>query len=157
MSDDETPWLDLEELDIIGQSRHPLNARRLQDSPYAQEVAYFVTHPTTRPPRAYRQHPQGTSLKNMAVWAEHALMIRLWVRRPLRQRNMRELGLFRGTWNGVAVNQNLIPQAGWDLSDAFRGRGVEAGSAPASANVSCERINGMNPFRAVSSRNCKNG
>jgi len=127
MSDDESPWLDLEELEIIGQSRHPLNERRLQDSPYAQEVAYFVTHPTTRPPRAYRQHPQGTSLKNMAVWAEHSLMIRLWVRRPLRQRNLRELGLFRGTWQGVPVNQNLIPQGDGTYRIHFEGPELKQG------------------------------
>ena len=67
MCDAEPPWLDLEELDLIGQSRHPLNERRLKGSPFAQEVAYYLAHPDARPPRAYRQHPHGTSLKNMAV------------------------------------------------------------------------------------------
>jgi hypothetical protein len=127
MCDAEPPWLDLEELDLIGQSRHPLNARRLQDSPYAQEVAYYLKHPDARPPRAYRQHPQGTSLKNMAVWAEHSLMLRIWAHRPLRQRNMRELGLFQGTWQGVQVNQNLIPQADGTYRIHFEGEELKKG------------------------------
>jgi hypothetical protein len=127
MCDAEPPWLDLEELDLIGQSRHPLNERRLQDSPYAQEVDYYLKHPDARPPRAYRQHPQGTSLKNMAVWAEHSLMLRLWVHRPLRQRNMRELGLFQGTWQGVPVNQNLVPQADETYRIHFEGAELKKG------------------------------
>jgi hypothetical protein len=127
MCDAEPPWLDLEELDIIGQSRHPLNERRLQDSPYAQEVAYYLAHPHTRPPRAYRQHPQGTSLKNMAVWAEHSLMLRLLVHRPLRQRNLRELGLCRGTWKGVQVNQNLIPEGDGTYRIHFEGEELKQG------------------------------
>jgi hypothetical protein len=127
MCDAELPWLDPEELDLIGQNRHPLNARRLQDSPYAQEVAFYVAHPHTRPPRAYRQHPQGTRLKNMAVWAEHSLMLRLWVHRPLRQRTMRELGLFQGTWNGMQINQNLIPQGDGTYRIHFEGAELKKG------------------------------
>jgi hypothetical protein len=127
MCDAELPWLDLEELDLIGQSQHPLNERRLQDSPYAQEVAFYLKHPDARPPRAYRQHPQGTNLKNMAVWAEHSLMLCLWVHRPLRQPNMRELGLFQGTWKGVPVNQNLIPQGDGTYRIHFEGVELKKG------------------------------
>jgi hypothetical protein len=45
------------------------------------------------------------------VWAEISLMLRLWVRRPLRQRNMRELQL--GT--------NLIPQPNGEYVMLFKG------------------------------------
>jgi hypothetical protein len=127
MSDAEPPWLDLEELDLVGQSRHPLNERRLQDAPYAQEVAYYLAHPHGRPAQAYQQHPQGSNLKLMAVWAQHSRMLRLWVHRPLRQRNMRELGLFQGTWRGVLVNQNLVPQADGTYRIHFEGAELKKG------------------------------
>jgi hypothetical protein len=68
MCNAELPWLDLEELDLSGQSCHPLNARRLQDSPYAREVAFFVAHPHTRPPRAYCQHPRARIPRIWPSW-----------------------------------------------------------------------------------------
>jgi hypothetical protein len=52
-------WLDLEELDLIGQSQHPLNERRLQGLPYAQEVAYDLSHPTTSAPASLSPTPLG--------------------------------------------------------------------------------------------------
>jgi hypothetical protein len=90
-------------------------------------VAYYLVHPTTRPPRAYRQHPQGSNLKMMAVWAEHSLMLRLLVHRPRRQRNVRELGLCRGTWKGVPVNQNLVPQGDGTYWIYFEGEELKQG------------------------------
>jgi hypothetical protein len=79
------------------------------------------------PPKAYKQHPQGSNLKMMAGWAQHSLMLRLWVHRPLRQRNMRELGLFQGTWKGVPVNQNLVPQADGTHRIHFEGKELKKG------------------------------
>lgn len=51
----------------------------------------------------------------------------IWVHRPLRQRNMRELGLVRGTWHGMQVNQNLIPQADGTYRIHFEGEELKQG------------------------------
>jgi hypothetical protein len=130
LDDRELPWLDLEELDIIAQARHPLNDRRLQDSAYAREVEFFLKHPGQRPVRAYRNKPYGTNLHNMAVWAEHALMLRLLIHRPLRQRNIRELAIrdpekYEKDWQGVPFAKNLLPQTDGSYRLHFEGAGLK--------------------------------
>jgi hypothetical protein len=110
----EALWLDLEELNLIGESRHPLNPARLRQgtSPWTRWLANHIAHPDLYPlerrfsrTNARRDRtgkPYGfVTLRHMAVWVEVSLMLQLWVRRPLRQRNIRELRL----------QTNLIPQA----------------------------------------------
>jgi hypothetical protein len=133
MDDREPPWLDLEELNAIADARHPLNERRLQDSPYAREVDYFLKHPGERPPKAYRNKPQGTNLHSMAVWAEHALMLRLLIHRPLRQRNLRELAIrdperHEESWCGIPFARNLLPQRDGSYRLRFESRGLKVGT-----------------------------
>jgi hypothetical protein len=40
---------------------------------------------------------------------------------------MRELGLFQGSWQGVQVNQNLIPQADGTYRIHFEGEELKKG------------------------------
>jgi hypothetical protein len=129
MDDREPIWLDLEELNVIAEARHPLNIRRMHDSAYAREVDFYLKHPGERPVRAYRNKPYGTNLHNMAVWAEHALMLKLLVHRPLRQRNIRELAIrdprkSKQSWHGIPFVNNLI-QTGGFYRLHFQGEGLK--------------------------------
>jgi hypothetical protein len=78
-------WLSLPELESIGLSRYPLNARRLQELRW--------------------QRIQATTWTRTALWVQHSLMLRFLIRIPFRQRNLREmrlghnlLHLPNGTW-----------------------------------------------------------
>ena len=73
--DKSTRWLSLRQLDEIGESLHPLNARRLHDFPILKQPYYAHMH----------------SQRYMAHTAEFGLIIRLLVRLPMRQRCIREM------------------------------------------------------------------
>jgi hypothetical protein len=114
--DKEALWLDLEEIDLIGQSRHPRNPRFLDGSTsWVRWLQKHMDDPQAFPvpSRLSKNRPgrNGFTLSYMAVWAEVSLMLRLWVRRPLRQRNMREMQL--GT--------NLISQPNGEYVMVFKG------------------------------------
>ena len=113
--DKESIWLDLEELERIGESRHPRNARHLDGStPWVTWLQKHIDDPRTFPVEQWRKTVPirgAVTLRYYAVWAEISLMLRLWVRRPLRQRNMREMQL--GT--------NLIPQPNGEYVMLFKG------------------------------------
>jgi hypothetical protein len=130
IDDREAPWLDLEELNTIAEARHPLNARRLHDSAYAREVDFYLKHPGQHPPKAYRNKPYGSNLHVMATWAGHALMLRLLIHRPLRQRNLRELAIRdprkgEGPWQGIPFVNNLLPQPDGSYRLHFQGDGLK--------------------------------
>jgi hypothetical protein len=99
--DKESLWLDLEELDLIGQSRHPANPRRMEGQP-SEWTRWLFTY--LADPDAVRLPPswlagEGPNMKLVTMWIGLSLMIRFWVHRPLRQRQIRDMKL-----------SNLIPQ-----------------------------------------------
>jgi hypothetical protein len=130
--DKEERWLDLEEIDLIGQSRDPFNPKRVAED-HSPWMRWFLQHrsdpETFSVERRYGrittntrldQHgkPYGLmTLKHYAVWAELSLMLRLWCHRPLRSRNIREL----------SVKQNLIPQVNGGYLMVFRGDELKVG------------------------------
>lgn len=90
-------WLLLKEIESVGLSIYPLNAKRLRDYPYA---AY--TRQRVMGPRGGGKH---RTFGRTALYVEMSLILRLLVRIPLRQRNIREMRLDRnllrqrdGTW-----------------------------------------------------------
>jgi hypothetical protein len=97
-------WLSLPELEAVGLSRYPLNAQRLHQSKLARQI---------------HQHkaPARTSLRGMAVWVGHSLILRLLVRIPLRQRNVREMRLHD--------NLRRLPNGTWQLT--FQGPELKIG------------------------------
>lgn len=90
--DKDLRMLTLEELEWIGQSIYPLNARRLHELPYLAEVQRHVDDPVRYPTLGRGRHfdKRGNG-RHLALWAEASLIIRLMVRRPLRQINVREI------------------------------------------------------------------
>jgi hypothetical protein len=93
--DKEALWLDLEELDLIGQSRHPGNPRRLYGDPSDWTVwlmRYLADPDAVRLPPSWLAG-KGPNMKLVTMWIGVSLMLRFWVRRPLRQRQIRELKL----------------------------------------------------------------
>jgi hypothetical protein len=94
--DKDLRMLTLEELEWIGQSVYPLNERRLQDVPYLSDVVQHVHDPIAYP-KFWSGHSHATG-GHLALWVGASLIIRLMVRRPLRQINVRQL----------LIDQNLI-------------------------------------------------
>jgi integrase len=96
--DKSTRWLTLAQLEEVGLSLYPLNARRLQE------------YRTLRYPSYARAH----SKRWTALYVEMSLMIRLLIRLPMRQRCIREMRLGRnlyqdhaGTWQIRFVGTEL--------------------------------------------------
>jgi Phage integrase family len=91
--DKEALWLDMEELDLIGQSRHPANARRFEGPPtqWTQFMKDYLADPDAvrLPPSWLAGH--GPNMKTVTMWIGLSLMIRFWCHRPLRSRQVREL------------------------------------------------------------------
>jgi integrase len=73
--DKEKRWLSLAQLEEVGLSLYPLNARRLQDYRFLKEPAY-----------AHRHSKRWT-----ALYVAFSLIIRLLIRLPMRQRCIREM------------------------------------------------------------------
>jgi hypothetical protein len=111
-------WLTLEQLEAIGCSRYPFNAKRLLEYEYAR--------------RLYRGRRASGSMRRIAIWVELSLIIRLLVRIPLRQRNIRELQL----------GQNLIPPSTptgtWQIR--FRGAELKVGYRHGRENILVHNI-----------------
>ena len=97
-------WLSLLDLEVVGRSRYPLNAQRLRDSKLARQIHQH-------------QVPQRATLRGMAVWVQHSLILRLLVRIPLRQRNIREIRLDH--------NLRRLPDGTWQLT--FQGPELKIG------------------------------
>jgi hypothetical protein len=99
--DKEALWLDLEEIDLIGQSRHPANPRRMEGQPsdWTRWVCRYLDDPDAVPIPASWLAGEGPNLKLVTMWIGLSLMIRFWVHRPLRSRQVREMKL-----------SSLIPQ-----------------------------------------------
>jgi hypothetical protein len=90
--DKDLRMLTLEELEWIGQSIYPLNERRMQEIPYLSEVVEHVNDPVRYPTLGRGKNPlKQANGRRLALWAEASLIIRLMVRRPLRQINVREM------------------------------------------------------------------
>jgi integrase len=85
--DKEPSLIPLRELERIGLSCYPLNEERLQRSAFARAVAQHIRDPQQYP------LPYRTSLFKTATAVQMSLIIRMLVRIPLRQRNMREMRL----------------------------------------------------------------
>jgi integrase len=71
----EERWLSLHQLEEIGQSIYPLNARRLREYPGAG-----------------RPNPRNSG-RRVSWYVEMSLLLRLLIRLPMRQRNLREMQL----------------------------------------------------------------
>ena len=80
----EDRWLDLEDIDRIGQSRHPANPRR-RELPPTHYQSWLFNH--LDDPERYQPYP-GWSFKIIAMWVGLSLMFRLWCHRPLRSRQI---------------------------------------------------------------------
>jgi Phage integrase family len=81
--------LSLREIERVGRSIYPLNEERLKSSRYARAVARHIRDPERFPMRDGR----SSSFTKTAWKAQMSLLIRLLVRIPLRQRNLREMKL----------------------------------------------------------------
>jgi integrase len=94
----ESRWLTLAQLEEVGLSLYPLNARRLQD------------YPVLKQPRYNRRH----SKRWTALYVAFSLIIRLLIRLPMRQRCVREMLLGKnlyqdnaGVWQVLFVGAEL--------------------------------------------------
>jgi hypothetical protein len=104
-------WLSLAQLESAALSRYPLNGRRLQDSKRAAWIARRLQRKRSIP------ICDSYSGKRTAVHVSYSLMLRLLVRIPLRQRNMREMQLHR--------NLQRLPDGHWQLT--FQGDELKIG------------------------------
>jgi hypothetical protein len=87
--DKSATMLTMQELERVGRSIYPLNEERLQSSRYARAVANYLHDPVQYPMQKAWAGP-----KVIFAWqAQMSLIIRLLVRIPLRQRNIREMRL----------------------------------------------------------------
>ncbi len=95
--DKQRRWLSLAEIDAAGQSIYPLNPTRLQDFWEARTIKRYLEDPE-------RHHlpSKSCNLTKYACWVGVSLMLRFLVRRPLRQRNIREMRLGRNLYKDHA-------------------------------------------------------
>ena len=101
----------LKELEIIADNIYPLNARRLME-PASRRVRRIARHlpgstfPHVKPDK--RSVPYTDSnMRRTAYWAQVSLMLKLWIRCPLRSRNYREARL--------GINTEHLPDGTWVL------------------------------------------
>jgi hypothetical protein len=115
--DKDATLLSLREIERVGRSVYPMNEERLKSSPYARALANYLKDPVQCPLHGGWAR---TTFTKTAWKAQMSLIIRLLVRLPLRQRNIREMKLghslkrtadgrweihFRGRELKVAVRQ----------------------------------------------------
>jgi hypothetical protein len=86
--DKQTRWLSLAQLDAVGQTVYPLNSTCLHDFWEARTIQRHLTDPAR-----YPLPSKSCNLTRYAYWVGVSLMLRFLVRRPLRQRNLREMTL----------------------------------------------------------------
>ena len=91
--DKQTRWLSLAQIDAVSQTVYPLNPTRLHDFWEARTIQRHLTDPTR-----YPLPSKSCNLMLYAYWAGVSLMLRFLVRRPLRQRNIRETTLQRNLY-----------------------------------------------------------
>ncbi|HEY5867743.1 MAG TPA: tyrosine-type recombinase/integrase [Candidatus Tectomicrobia bacterium] len=105
---DKDPFLmSLRELERVGVSLYPLNEERLQHSYFARALAAHLRDPDHIP-----MPPGWASNFTKSAWkAQMSLIIRLLVRLPLRQRNIREM----------QIGHNLIETTAGNWEIHFRG------------------------------------
>jgi hypothetical protein len=99
-------WLTLREIDQVAENCYPLNERRVLESYRARRISRHLQNPTATP---YRD----SNMKRTAVWAEMSILLKIWIRCPVRQRCWREAEL------GHHVTK--LPDGGW----LFRWTGTE--------------------------------
>jgi hypothetical protein len=104
-------WLSVAQLETVGCSIYPFNARRVQElSPFTRR----------RVDRLKNQHA-ANGFQRYAYRVMLSLLIRLVIRIPLRQRNLREM---RWAANSLAAGDNLYKKDGvWHLK--FRGNDLK--------------------------------
>lgn len=108
--DKDKRWLTLNQLEVVGRSIYPLNARRVKEVSEATRIDIL---------RHHNQEPRGSqrTFRRYAFRVLTSLLIRLVIRIPFRQRNLREM-----LWNPSSPKegQNLYKKNGvWRLR--FRG------------------------------------
>jgi integrase len=86
-------WLSLAQIDAVGQTVYPLNPTRLHDFWEARTIQRHLADPTRYPLPA-----KSCNLTRYAYWVGVSLILRFLVRRPLRQRNVREMTLQRNLY-----------------------------------------------------------
>jgi hypothetical protein len=124
--DKTTRWISLKELDAIGVAYDPADfAKRDMDKRHSERLAVFF--------RELEQGvlPKGREFRKIAAQACVALMLRLIVRIPLRQRNLREM-----EWNPVRpeLGRNLYKSGDqWHLR--FRGVDMKIGHKGGKENM----------------------
>ena len=91
--DKQTRWLSLAQIDAVGQTVYPLNPTRLHDFWEARTIQRHLADPTR-----YPLPSKSCNLTLYAYWAGVSLILRFLVRRPLRQRNIREMTLQRNLY-----------------------------------------------------------
>jgi integrase len=90
--DKDVSLMALRDLEQVGLACYPLNAARLETSQYARAVVRYLNDPVASPlPRETGQ----STLYCYTSQVQMSLIIRLLVRIPLRQRNIREMRLDR--------------------------------------------------------------
>jgi integrase len=91
--DKRTRWLSLAQIDAVGQTVYPLNPTRLEEFWEARTIQRHLADPSR-----YPLPSKSCDLTRYAYWAGVSLMLRFLVRRPLRQRNLREMTLQRNLY-----------------------------------------------------------
>jgi hypothetical protein len=107
--DKDATLLSLREIERVGRSIYPLNEERLKSSPYARALANYLKDPVQFPLHGGWQR---TTFTKTAWKAQMSLIIRLLVRLPLRQPNIREMKL--------GHNLKRTTDGHWEIH--FRGR-----------------------------------
>jgi hypothetical protein len=103
----------LKELETIAENIYPLNARRLMEDGNGGRIMRRIarhlpggTAPKVNADKRSRPYAD-TSMRRTAYWAQVSLMIKLWIRCPLRSRNYQEARL--------GVNTEQLPDSTWAL------------------------------------------
>jgi integrase len=91
--DKQTRWLSLAQIDAVGQTVYPLNPTRVHDFWEARTIQRHLTDPAR-----YPLPSKSCDLTRYAYWVGVSLILRFLVRRPLRQRNIREMRLQRNLY-----------------------------------------------------------
>jgi hypothetical protein len=86
--DKQRRWLSLAQIEAVGQTIYPLNPMRLHDFWAARTIQRHLADPARDPLPA-----KTRTLTRYAYWVGLSLLLRLLVRRPLCQRNLRDMRL----------------------------------------------------------------
>ncbi len=117
--DKQTRWVSLAEIDAAGQSIYPLNPTRLQDFWEARTIKRYLEDP-----QHYHLPSKSCDLTRYAFWVGVSLILRFLVRRPIRQRNIREMRL----------GQNLYKDHAGQWQIRFSGEELKVGRRDGDVN-----------------------